>query len=341
MTEIKTPKVTLLSWTQHPLETVYSVWEASKGEGPLVTPQQVAQQMEDDPEYAAKVRELFQAVILQKIPISEHIDFVFMIENISVSWREQAVRHRIGTTPSPERVGADYVMAEIPDLADSSWWSQSMRIQNMGQFATNMAYRVPDTLDGRMCEHEGKSARRVFDETMETIQDGYNALVEAGVPMEDARELMPLGAQHRMSWRLNIASLGHIVGKRGCWILQLGIWGPVIQGMIQELVEKVDPIFSEMVTPPCIKGDEFTGCVYHEENRRRYTGDDKLPPCTLHLRHHHLPERMAKGDVIAQAHTQEVQEEYDVPMAAIMRKKAEEYEKFWLRDPYTGKRLEK
>jgi thymidylate synthase ThyX len=319
-----TPKVTLVTYTKDPLETVYAVWEASKGEAPLYTTGEVKANVPE-----AEVRKLFRAVIAQHIPIGEHVDFVFMLENISISWREQAVRHRIGTLASPERVGADIVhMDVIPDLADSSWWSQSMRIQDMSSFATRGAYRLPQTVIDK-----GPEALKVFHDTMHEIERGYKALVAMGIQMEDARELMPLGAQHRMSWRLNIASLQHIVSKRGCWILQLGIWGPIITGMIQELADKVDPIFKEMVTPPCLSGDTYKGCVYQEEVRRRYTQDDQLPPCPLHLNHEVVTE--SDRDRVR---LPVVQDKYKVPRAEEMRKRAEDYKTFWGRDPYTGVR---
>jgi len=337
------PKVTLISHTTNPLETVYSVWEASKGEGPLLTPEEVKATVSPE-----KVRELFRAVIAQKIPIGEHIHFIFMIEGVSISWREQAVRHRIGVKPSPERLGADIGMVEvreIPNLAESSWWSQSMRIQDMSQFADRGNYRTPRAV----AEHPNPEVALRYHLLQKDIQEGYKALVEAGVPMEDARELIPLGATHRISWALNIGALQHIVGKRGCWILQLGIWGPVIQGMISELTTKVDPIFGELVTPPCLKGDDFTGCVYMEENRRRYTQDDKHAPCPLHVRYHHAPEvlkdRMADHPVEDAATLDAtVQmlgglESLDVPMAEGLLKRAEDYRAFWGRDPFTGRRL--
>lgn len=644
----KTPQVKLITYTNMPLETVYSVWKASKDEEPLMTPEEVRARVP-----AEEVRELFRAVIQQRIPVGEHVDFVFMFENVSVSWREQAVRHRIGVNPSPERLGVDFVEVErIPDLADSSWWSQcftgdtrirlldgtaptleelsdrgeefwvyscdasgrlvpghghsarktgtkrvveveldngervrctedhlwlgregeyiearslvagtslmplytrddkygyeqafdpasgrwvythqrvdselngplpegqvihhasfrksnndprwlermekiahislhaaiviermesdpvahsialsrgqkrawasmsedergewrarakrarnaidtgtrdlaarrvmesrwsdpawrskmlpilagngtktrgrkdtdetrknkatsakhrfardgavagfnhkvvsirvldeqadvyditvdkhhnfalasgvfvhnSMRIQNMGKFAHNRAYRMPESV---LNHPDGGRLLSIFEGTMQGIEDAYNELVKAGVPMEDARELIPLGAQHRISWRLNIGALQHIVGKRGCWILQLGIWGPVIEGMIRELVEKVDPIFGELVTPPCLRGDEFTGCIYMEENRRRYTGDDKHAPCPLHFTHHFLEEA---GDIDAQFHPEDPKyhQRHAVPMAHEMRERAEAYRAFWGRDPYSGKRL--
>jgi len=328
---LNTPKVTLLSHTGLPLETVMSLWNASKDELPLLTPEEIKATVDPD-----DVRKLFREVIAQHIPVGESVDFVFMIEGVSVSWREQAVRHRIGVKPSPERLGIDIGMIDVkdlPNLADSVYWSQSMRIQNMGKFADLDNYRTPETI----VQHaDSEKLKAIYDETMWLIQEGYNKLVAAGIPMEDARELIPLGATHRISWKLNISSLQHIVSKRGCWILQLGIWGPVIEGMIRELTEKVDPIFGELVTPPCLKGDEFKGCVYMEENRRRYTGDDKLPPCPLHVVHHHMDQSTPAADrqLVASCGI-----DLGVPMQSEMRKRAEDYRSFWGRDPYSGKRL--
>jgi thymidylate synthase ThyX len=352
MTEIKTPKVTLLTWTSLPLETVYSLWQASKNESPLETPVEIIDKIvyggpqgqfprEARQKLKEDVRQMFRAIIEQRIPVGESVDFVFMLENVSVSFREQMVRHRIGVKPSLERLGVDIGMVDvqqIPDLADSVWWSQSMRIQDMGKFAEQGNYRVPESI----LDHPNREALlKHYRATMLAIQDQYNQLVAAGVPMEDARELIPLGAQHRISWKLNISSLQHIIGKRGCWILQLGIWGPVIEGMVNELAEKIDPIFRELVTPPCLKGDKFTGCVYHEENRRRYTGDDALPPCPLHLTKHKLPEFQApKGHDHAET-AQDAAElkRIGIPRVDEMHARAEAYRKFWNRDPYTGVRL--
>jgi thymidylate synthase (FAD) len=329
------PKVTLVTHTKDPLETVYVVWEASKNENKLLSVEEVKRDV--DPE---KVRELFRAVVAQRIPIGEHVDFVFMIEGVSVSWREQAVRHRIGVSPSPERLGVDMGMVDvkaIPDLADSSWWSQSMRIQDMGRFAERKQYRLPETVR----DHADQTLRMKYHDTMDMIQDVYNELVKAGVPMEDARELIPLGATHRISWRLNIGALQHIVSKRGCWILQLGIWGPVIEGMISELTTKVDPIFGELVTPPCLKGDDFTGCVYMEENRRRYTQDDRHAPCPLHVVNHHLTDEGKQRLTSATTDVTRIEalEASGVPMAEELLKRGGAYKKFWGRDVFSGRRL--
>lgn len=106
--------------------------------------------------------------------------------------------------------------------------------------------------------------------------------------------------------------------------------------MIDELATKVHPIFRELVAPPCVSGDTFKGCVYHEECRRRYTGDDALPPCPLHIANHVMPtfEPGASGDDVVAFARQE-----RLPRVDEMAKRIPEYEKFWGRNVATGRRL--
>lgn len=334
------PEITLINWTPDPLETVWILWEASKTDNRLTTYEPAALVAGTDGEPADdgwpnqdQLEELFWKVLRQQIPIGEHINFIFMLEGVSVSFREQMVRHRIGTHVG-DRLGVDIV----PDLPDSTFWSQSMRIQNMGTFADREMYRVPDSLKGKeaMSEIAGSSmpAEVVFHHAMRAAQSAYNSLVAAGVPMEDARELIPLGAQHRISWGLNLQSLLHILGKRGCWILQLGLWGPIIQGMVDELATKVHPMFRRLVAPPCIDQDNrFKSCSYRLENERRLTADDDHPPCPLYLCKDSPPgeelphdPKACKFDLLAVEGLVHRQDE--------MNERAKEYERLWGMDPY-------
>ena len=273
-------KVTLLSHTVDPLETIYQVWQASRNNETLDWNESC---MADSPEL---VEEVFEAMLTEKIPVAEMIDFVFVLEGVSISLREQLVRHRIGTKVDG-RVGMDMV----PDLADSSWWAQSMRILNMGKFASSDAYAVPETVDCHAPLLELEPGRRIagaiYREAMENAERAYNQLVAAGVPLEDARNVIPLAATHRIVWKVNLAALMHILGKRGCWILQLGIWRPVIEGIVKELRDKVHPAFGKLINPPCMKGDKFTGCLFRENNKARWRGvEDEIPPCGLWFEHH-------------------------------------------------------
>jgi hypothetical protein len=309
-TENGIPRITLLSWTKNPIETIYQIWEASKSNRPIeeiLKESAPIQNVNDE----RRVMEVFQKVIDSKIPVAENLDFVFLLENVSISFREQMVRHRIGAKVGP-RLGCDIA----PDLADSTWWSQSMRILDMGKFADEGRYRVPEGLT----QEQGEQ----FMVAMKVSQDCYNRLVEAGVSSEEAREVIPLGATHRITWKLNLAALQHIIGKRGCQILQLGLWEPVIRGMVDELATKVHPYFRQLICPPCMKGDTFKGCLFKLDNERRDNGIDNMTPCTLWLgaeEHRFMTdaqEKWPKFDVLC-----------------------ERYGSLWQRNAWTGKMIER
>lgn len=295
------PKVTLVSWTNNPIETIYIIWQASKSEKKLLSVSEVDK---------TKSQELFTKIVAQNIPVSEHINFVFMLENVSVSFREQMVRHRIGTHVG-DRLGVDIV----PGLADSSWWSQSMRIQNMGKFFSKEQYRIPDSIK------ENSDAKTIYNRAMSNIQESYTRLLDKGIPMEDARDLIPLGTHHRISWVLNLSSLQHIIGKRCCWILQSGLWFPIIKGMIDELCQKVDPIFRDLANPPCIKNDKFNTCVYNLENERRIEKKDLHHCCPLWLNE--------TGN----------SQNYQYMHSKRFLKRKQEYKTFWNRNTKTGDKL--
>lgn len=356
------PKVTLINPPTRVLETIWVLWEKSKVDDP---------NMSLDVEFIhntvsrERLESLFWQVLRQHIPVAEHIHFTFMLEGVSVSLREQMVRHRIGT-----HVGDNFGVDIIPDLATSSWWSQSMRIQDMGTFAQRQMYRIPETLEGKKVglgihgfpvpgkpeeQISQMSAQNLYMATMGIIEDAYRALVEAGVPMEDARELIPLGAQHAISWDINLQALLHVLGKRGCWILQLGIWGPIIHGMVNELATKVHPMFSRIVAPPCIDQDnKFKSCTYRLENVRRLPDDngkvhDAHPPCPLWLCSDDHGRQALRDEFDAtdahpgwrEAARQNMHKEAlinaddIVPRHREMKARAEEYRKLWHMDPYT------
>jgi hypothetical protein len=266
-------KVTLVEWPRNPIQTVFYLWEAARSNDPLLeTPDGIRARCESDPEFNKRVREIFEKVVDSAIPISENLNFVFLLEGVSISFREQMVRHKIGVKVG-ERFGVDM----FPDLHDSTWWVQSMRVLDMGKFADKELYRLPDTTRGDLF------LETKFRQAMHCAQDAYTELLASGVPIEDAREVIPLAAQHRLSWGLNLSALIHICKKRSCWIPQIGTWGPVIEGMVNELVVKVDPYFRKLVTPPCMKEDTFENCIYKLDNERRVLGEDPLMPCPLYL----------------------------------------------------------
>lgn len=311
--ETKQTKVTLLSYTMYPVETIFCEWRLSRSDDELLTPAEVQlrvmeerseraetkrdeisaksgiQELEEGvPELAAEawaeqnpgpfereVRETFEKCVDMKVPIAETIGFVFAVENMSIALREQWVRHRIG-----HKFDGQFGFDPIPNQHDSSWWSQTFRAKNLGSFAKQGDYLLPESVakDQKLTE--------AYHSAMKDAEKQYNYLVSMGVPLEDARNVLPLGVQHAMTWSCNLSSLMHILSKRGCWIAQLGMWEPVVRGIVNELAEKIDPYFRTLINPPCISGEKFVGCKFHKENEEYLAGRDPHYPCPLWLGQH-------------------------------------------------------
>lgn len=390
MKEPQKTSVRLLSWTQWPIETVYCEWQISRTNGPVPSPQEVREKITGEKfgvsesghhkinemgPFEREVRKVFEDCVSMKVPIAETLDFVFELEHVSIALREQMVRHRVG-----HKFGGTLGADLIPDIADSSWWSQTMRVKNMGTFANDGEYLEPAWLEQNghlpmpgfrkvmpqkalgpaVIQNEGEpsdeggSIREWYREQMAWIQTSYNRLVKAGMPEEDARNLLPLGTCHRLTWKMNLSALMHVMSKRGCWIAQLGMWEPVILGMIEELATKVDPFFRRLVDPPCIGSDgNFDSCKFHKENEEHVRGNYPHFPCPLWLGHHQNRALEARwgakdGNAVWDAGPGPLRLTF-TPMRPNVTKslpqeraafiaRAEKYAKLWGRDPVTGER---
>ena len=243
-------------------------------------------------ELGKKVHDTCVAILDEAVPVGENIQFIFYIENMSVALREQMVRHRIGSNVG-ERMGVDF----IPDLAQSTWWSQTTRVLPLDTFYDEGRFLVPESLDGKTVfeDEEGDpktgakrpdyTANDMYMEFMEQCQFVYNKLVEAGVPREDARLVIPMAMSHGITWGINLKALIHIFGKRGCWIAQAGLWDSMIQQMVTLICQHVDPMFRKLALPPCLKKGSYSTCPIKMINMERVQGRDGMPPCPLFVYH--------------------------------------------------------
>lgn len=258
-------RVELVSWPTDPVETLARVWRMSR---PL---DQLPEDMRlETPE---SKRAFFKKAVHSGLPLTEMLNFVFNLWDVTIVLREQMVRHRIGV-----KYGDDFMMETFGDVHDSTWWSQSMRFQSMATFACDDHYEIPTTI-----RIAGKTGR--FRETMRYIQDAYKEFIEAGVPPQDARYVIPLGATHCIAWSVNLKALIHICKKRSCWMAQTPVWQPIVDGIITELTDKIDPIFHEISKPPCYKGGKLDGslCPFAPENTARISNNDPEPPCPIEM----------------------------------------------------------
>lgn len=242
----------LLTYPHYPLETLFLIWEQSKHNRPVPMPQDVAlinktERLDFLPvfldsfvsgygtldQFKAHYQEVVSKILREDVPCEEEIWFVFLIEDLPVALREQMYRHKVGTQVGP-RIGFDIV----PDLTESSFWAQSHRVLDMGHFFDEKQYFVPESIKKNWkmtsmiigeLDHGGfdgsppewgpsdLEVEEVFNYVLKTCQTGYAALVEAGVPPEDARNVLPFAVTHRTTWAINLKALAHVIGKRSCF----------------------------------------------------------------------------------------------------------------------------
>lgn len=313
----KNPRAELISHTMFPVETVYCIWQQSKENDFTMTPKEVNEKMKIYDTFSAEVYDTFKRIMKQQIPTNENISFTFMLHDLPISLREQMVRHRIGS-----KMGDNYGVDVIPEVQSSSFWSQSMRILDFGNFFDTQKYFTPLTI------RENAAADSKYSVLMNNIQDVYNYLVnECGIPMEDARNVLPLGSTMGITWTLNLASLLHIIGKRSCWILQYGLWSFLIKDMINEL-SKVDSVFGDLILPPCFSNGKYETCKFKHENERRLDGRDELPLCSLYY-------EKEIDETVAMNYSDNYPD-----MSERMLQMADKYSELWGVNAFTGKKGE-
>lgn len=176
-------EVTLLDHTTDPLRTLYTAFRVCYS---ALTPAQIEQRIADD----RITREQMQRFIDERLGTGhasplQQVQFEFGISGVSRAFSHQFVRHHVGI--SFEQQSQRYVTYQD------------------GTFP----YTVPRTVDDA-----GK--REVYLRAVETIGETYRELVEAGVPAEDARFLLPNATNTNFKVNVNYLELLHIGDLRLC-----------------------------------------------------------------------------------------------------------------------------
>ena len=151
--------------------------------------------------------------------VIEHAVFTFSVEGVSRALTHQLVRHRV-----------------------ASFSQQSQRYVSL----TEPTYVTPHTVEG------DEEARRVFDETMDTIWRVYSKLEGMGIPAEDARYLLPNGCTTNITITMNARELLHFFSLRCCNRAQWEI--REMADRMLELCMEVSPVIFRNAGPPCVRG---------------------------------------------------------------------------------------
>lgn len=150
----------------------------------------------------------------------EHVSYTFAVDGVSRALTHQLVRHRL-----------------------ASFNQQSQRYV---KFTEGVETVKPDTVS-----HD-EEANRIFDEAINAVLEGYQKLLDAGIPAEDARYLLPNAAETKIVITMNIRELLHFFSLRCCNRAQ---WE--IREMAHRMLALVKPtapyIFMD-AGAPCVRG---------------------------------------------------------------------------------------
>ncbi len=148
--------------------------------------------------------------------VLEHAYFTFAIEGVSRVCTHQLVRHRI-----------------------ASYSQQSQRHVKIEE-----DFIMPNTIK------ENEKAKEIFNETLELCKKSYKKLIEMGIPIEDARYILPQSSPTKIIVTMNARALLNFFELRCCLMAQWEI-RRVAEEMLS-LVKKVAPRIFEKAGPFCI-----------------------------------------------------------------------------------------
>lgn len=150
----------------------------------------------------------------------EHASYTFSVDGVSRALTHQLVRHRM-----------------------ASFNQQSQRYV---KFKEEPVIIKPETVAAK------PELSRLFDEAIEKIWDAYAQMVEAGVPAEDARYLLPNACETKIVITMNIRELLHFFSLRCCnraqWEIRELAW------KMLELVRPTAPYIFRQAGPGCVRG---------------------------------------------------------------------------------------
>lgn len=201
------PTVRILQATPDPLGTLAAVMAIYKG-GVKRSLAEV-----DDSERREALQEMLKTKLQGPL---ETITFTILVEGVTRSFTHQMVRGRAAF------YAQESMRFAVPDQDD--WGSRA---------ATPPGYEL-----------WGDKQRDAWDYAIAYSQQSYMALVNAGVPAEDARGLIPHAMTTRLVWQVSLRELLHVAGLRLCTQAQFE-WRTVLSLVVSQLR------FMYLGTVPC------------------------------------------------------------------------------------------
>ena len=150
----------------------------------------------------------------------EHASYTFAVEGVSRALTHQLVRHRLA--------------------------SYNQQSQRYVKFKEEPPIVRPASVD------TNPEAAQAFNEAIEACWQAYDKLVQAGVPAEDARYILPNACETKIVMTMNIRELMHFFSNRCCnraqWEIRELAW------KMLELVRPTAPFIFRTAGPGCMRG---------------------------------------------------------------------------------------
>lgn len=204
-------EVTLLSFTPEPEFIIASAAKAS-------TSKLRAEELRSKLSYEKICQFLEQLLDSGHLSPFEHVSFTFEISGISRACSHQLVRHRL-----------------------ASYTQQSQRYVSL----EDLNYVTPSTIAFK------PEIKAKFQKMVQATHELYSQMLEAGIPAEDARYVLPQAIETRLIVTMNARELLHAAGLRLC---QRSQWE--IRELFQQIkaeVKKVAPFIGESLQPKCYR----------------------------------------------------------------------------------------
>lgn len=150
----------------------------------------------------------------------EHASYTFAVEGVSRALTHQLVRHRLA--------------------------SYNQQSQRYVKFKEEPPIVRPASVD------TNPEAAQAFDEAIDACWQAYDKLVQAGVPAEDARYILPNACETKIVVTMNIRELMHFFSNRCCnraqWEIRELAW------KMLEFVRPTAPFIFRTAGPGCMRG---------------------------------------------------------------------------------------
>ncbi|MDH3998605.1 MAG: FAD-dependent thymidylate synthase [Desulfuromonadales bacterium] len=224
--------VQLLTYTPNPEQVVAAAARLCYSDA------SIDQLLDQAPEQAAKL--LRKVVELGHFSVLEHASFSFGIEGISRACSHQLVRHRIA--------------------------SFSQQSQRYVSYDEPFAAITPESIS-----QQPQLAQR-YEAHMQQTHALYRELIEAEVPAEDARFVLPNAAATKLVMSMNARELHHFFALRCCRRAQWEIRDMAKQMLL--LARGAAPLLFDHAGPGCLNGPCPEGkmtCGAMSEVREEYS----------------------------------------------------------------------